>query len=238
MLVAIALFAILGINAFRELPIEAYPDVGDPWVQVITQWPGHAPEEVERQITIPIEREMGPVAKKTMIRSVSIAGLSVVTLIFEDSTDSALARQQVLEHLSAAEIPDGASPELGPLASPIGEIMRYRLVNCARTRTKECTDEDAKIAPRPLLELKDLQDWVVSRELLGVPGVADISTFGGTTKQYQLAIVVVGGLVSSLTVSLFMLPALYKYALVRKPLPDVRTPSPSLVGVRSEVPSE
>jgi cobalt-zinc-cadmium resistance protein CzcA len=187
-LVAAAVLVLLGIQAFRELPIEAYPDVGDPWVLVITQWAGHAPEEVERQLTIPIEREMGSVPKKTAIRSVSIAGLSVVTIIFEESTDNAFARQQVLEHLSGIDLPEGVKPELGPLASPVGEIMRYRLVSCAKTRAPECTDEDVKVPPLPLSEMKDLQDWVVSRELLGVSGVADVSTFGGTTKQYQVLV--------------------------------------------------
>lgn len=187
-LVATVVLMLLGIQAFRELPIEAYPDVGDPWVLVITQWPGRAPEEVERQLTIPIEREMNAVPKKTAIRSTSIAGLSVVTIIFEDGTDNTYARQQVLEHLNGIDLPDGAKPDLGPMASPVGEILRYRLVACAQTRTPECTDDDVKVAPLSLSEMKDLQDWVVSRELLGVSGVADVSTFGGTTKQYQVLV--------------------------------------------------
>src|SRR5882672_11535787 len=185
-LVAALLVTLLGIQAFRELPIEAYPDVGDPWVLVITQWPGRAPEEVERQLTVPIEREMNAVPKKTVIRSTSIAGLSVVVLIFEENTDNAFARQQVLEHLASVDLPDGVQAHLGPLASPVGEIMRYRLVNCSQTKTEECSEEDAKMSPRPLSELKDIQDWVVSREVLGVAGVADVATFGGTTKQYQV----------------------------------------------------
>ena len=183
-----AVLAVFGLVAFYNLPIEAYPDVGDTWVQVITQWPGHAPEEVERQITIPIEREMNAVPKHATLRSVSIAGLSVVTLIFEDRTDSYFARQQVKERLDNVDLPEGARPDLGPLASPVGEIMRYQLVSCAKVKVAECTDEDLKVPALPLTEVKDLQDWVVTKELLGVPGVAEVSSFGGTTKQYQVLV--------------------------------------------------
>lgn len=178
----------LGINAFVHLPIEAYPDVADTWVQIITQWPGHAAEEVERQITLPTEREMNGVPKQTALRSTSIAGLSVVTLIFEDGTDSYFARQQVLERLHNIDLPPDAVPDLGPLASPVGEILRYHLVNCAVNKTDECTPEDVKVGPKPLSELKDLEEWVVERELLATPGVADVVSFGGTVKQYQVLI--------------------------------------------------
>lgn len=187
-LVAATLLVALGINAFSHLPIEAYPDVADTWVQIITQWPGHAAEEVERQITIPTERVMNGVAKRTAVRSTSIAGLSVVTLIFEDGTDSYFARQQALERMGQIDLPDGVSPTLGPLASPVGEILRYRLVNCANTRTPECTDEDTKFSPRSLSELKDLEEYVVERELLGAQGVADVVSFGGTVKQFQVLV--------------------------------------------------
>ncbi|HEX4351955.1 MAG TPA: efflux RND transporter permease subunit, partial [Polyangiales bacterium] len=173
-LVAAVVLVGLGIEAFTNLPIEAYPDVADTWVQIITQWPGHAAEEVERQITLPSERVMNGVPRQTAIRSTSIAGLSVVTLIFDDGTDSYFARQQVLERLGQIDLPDGVTPTLGPLASPVGEILRYRLVNCSHTRTPECTDADAKIPPRSLAELKDLEEWVIERELLATPGVADV----------------------------------------------------------------
>ena len=187
-LVAAALLAAVGVNAFHRLPIEAYPDVADTWVQVITQWPGHAAEEVERQITIPTERVMNGVPRRTAVRSTSIAGLSVVTLIFEDGTDSYFARQQAVERLSKIALPDGVEPTLGPLASPVGEVLRYRLVNCATTRTSECTDEDVKIPPQVLNELKDLEEYVVERELLSVSGVADVISFGGTIKQFQVLV--------------------------------------------------
>lgn len=187
-LVAAVLLIGLGVNAFINLPIEAYPDVADTWVQIITQWPGHAAEEIERQITLPTERVMNGVPRQSAIRSTSIAGLSVVTLIFEDGTDSYFARQQALERLGQIDLPDDVTPKLGPLASPVGEILRYRLVNCAQNRTPECTDEDAGIAPRSLSELKDLEEWVVERELLATPGIADVVSFGGTVKQFQVLV--------------------------------------------------
>ena len=178
----------LGVNAFMNLPIEAYPDVADTWVQIITQWPGHAAEEVERQITLPVERQMNGVPKQTAVRSTSIAGLSVVTLIFEDGTDSYFARQMVTGRLGQIDLPDGAQVALGPLASPVGEILRYNLVNCAQTKVPECEKEDLDVPPKPLSELKDLEEWVVERELLATPGVADVASFGGTLKQYQVLI--------------------------------------------------
>ena len=187
-LVAALVLVGLGVNALRNLPIEAYPDVADTWVQIITQWPGHAGEEVERQITVPTERVMNGVPKQSAIRSTSIAGLSVVTLIFEDGTDSYFARQQVLERLGQIDLPDGVTPGLGPLASPVGEILRYRLVNCGQTRAKECTPRDFEVPPRSLNDMKDLEEFVVERELLATPGVADVTSFGGTVKQYQVLV--------------------------------------------------
>ncbi len=187
-LVAALVLVGLGVNALRNLPIEAYPDVADTWVQIITQWPGHAGEEVERQITVPTERVMNGVPKQNAIRSTSIAGLSVVTLIFEDGTDSYFARQQVLERLGQIDLPDGVTPSLGPLASPVGEILRYRLVNCAQTRAPECSAQDSDVPPRSLNDVKDLEEFVVERELLATPGVADVTSFGGTVKQYQVLV--------------------------------------------------
>lgn len=177
---------IAGATAFRRLPIEAYPDVADTWVQVIVQWPGHATEEIELQITIPTERVMNGVPRKTSIRSTSVSGLSVVTLLFEDGTDSYFARQQVTERLAHITLPAGVEAQVGPLASPIGEILRYRLVNCATTRTPECNADDVAVPARSLTELKDLQEWVVERELLSTRGVADVISFGGTMKQYHV----------------------------------------------------
>lgn len=180
------LLVALGIQSFRAVPIEAYPDVGDTQVQVITPWPGHAAEELERQVSVPLERVLNTVPRQVSVRSVSIAGLSVVTVTFAEGVADYFARAQVLERLPRADLPDGVSPGLGPLASPIAEILRYRLVNCAERRTPECRDDDVTAPPRSLSELKDIEEWVVERELLRVDGVADVASYGGTVKQYQV----------------------------------------------------
>ena len=177
---------VAGIHAYLSVPIEAYPDVGDTQVQVITQWPGHAAEEVERQITLPIERAMNTAPHQNSVRSVSIAGLSVVTVTFADRTGDYFARQQALERLANVALPDGVDPGLGPLASPIAEIMRYQLVSCRERPVEECADEDKQAEAKSLSELKDLEEWVVERELLRADGVADVASFGGTVKQYQV----------------------------------------------------
>jgi heavy metal efflux system protein len=176
----------LGVQAYAELPIEAYPDVGDTQVQVITQWPGHAAEEVERQITLPLERELNTAPHQSSVRSVSIAGLSVVTVTFADGTGDYFARQQALERLADVDLPDGVSPELGPLASPIAEIMRYQVGSCRERRFPECAEEDLQVEAKSLSELKDLEEWVIEREILRADGVADVASFGGTVKQYQV----------------------------------------------------
>src|SRR5215467_574618 len=166
------LLTIGGIVSFHRLPIEAYPDVGDVEVDVITLWPGHAAEEVERHITIPIERELNGIAKITFLRSISNFGLSNIRVLFADGTDNYWARQQVQERLTQAEIPLDAKPGLGPLASVIGEVYRYTI----ESKTM------------PLVELKALQDWVLEREFRKVPGVVDVVSWGGGIKQYQISI--------------------------------------------------
>jgi cobalt-zinc-cadmium resistance protein CzcA len=161
-----------GIIAFHRLPIEAYPDVADVQVDVITLWRGHAPEEVERHLTIPLEKELNGVARLTFLRSISIFGLSNVRAVFSDGTDNYWARQQVLERIGQADIPADAKPSLGPLASVIGEVYRYTL----ESKTM------------PLVEVKALQDWVLEREFRKVPGVADVVSWGGGIKQYQITL--------------------------------------------------
>ena len=158
-----------GAVAFRDLPIEAYPDIADTWVQVITQWPGHAAEEIEKQITVPIELTMNSVPHVIHNRSVSLFGLSVVTLIFDEQTNTFTAHQYVLEKLSLLTLPTGVSPTLGPMGSPVGQIYWYVL--------------DSK---RPVMDLKEIQDWNIEKYLRAVPGVADVSSFGGEVKQYQI----------------------------------------------------
>jgi cobalt-zinc-cadmium resistance protein CzcA len=161
-----------GLVSFYRLPIEAYPDVVDVEVDVITIWPGHAAEEVERLVTIALEKELNGIANVTFIRSFSNFGLSNIRVFFSDGTDNYWARQQVLERLAQAEVPADAKPQLGPLASVIGEVYRYTLES----------------STMPLVELKALQDWTLEREFKKVPGVADIVSWGGGIKQYQITI--------------------------------------------------
>ncbi len=172
-LALLAAFIVAGVMAFRNLPIEAYPDVTNIQAQVITLWPGHAAEEVERFITIPVENELNSIPQRAALRSISLFGLSVVTIVFEDDADGFRARSLVAQAIQAIDFPTGAEPSLSPDSTPIGEILRYHLS-----------------APPgyPLEELKSLQDWVVERRLRTVPGVIDIVGFGGPTKQYQVIV--------------------------------------------------
>src|SRR5712692_10392888 len=161
-----------GLVAFHRLPIEAYPDVVDVEVDVITLWPGHAAEEVERSITIPLEKEINGVARVTFILSFSLFGLSNIHVLFSDGTDNYWAREQVQERMQQADVPRDVTPTLGPLASVIGEVYRYTL----ESKTM------------PLVEVKALQDWVLEREFRKVPGVADVVSWGGGIKQYQITV--------------------------------------------------
>jgi len=162
-----------GIAAFRNLPVEAYPDVTNVQVQIITLFPGHAAEEVEQLVTVPVENEMNGIPKRASMRSISLFGLSVVTLVFEDDADPVYVRNQAFERLQAVSLPAGAQPGLSPDSTPVGEIYRYTLRG-----------------PKgfSLLELKALEDWVVERRLRTVPGVVDVVGFGGPTKQYQVLV--------------------------------------------------
>lgn len=163
--------AIAGIYAFSELPVQAFPDVQDVQVQIITLVPGQAPEEVERAVTLPIERTEYGVPKLTQLRSISMSGLSVVTLTFADGTDDYFARAQVLEKLSEIALPTGIQPQLAPLSTAVGEIYRY-IVEAP--------------AEMPLDEVRAIQDWTIEPALRQVPGVADISGFGGAIREYQV----------------------------------------------------
>ena len=170
LLAALAL-AVFGWNAMTTLPIEAFPDVQDVQVQVVTQYLGQAPEEVERSVTLPIEREMSGVPRMTQLRSVSITGLSIVTLTFADRTDDYFVRAQVLEKLGNVNLPAGVQPSLAPLSTAVGEIYRYMI--------------DAP-AEMPDYEVRALQDWVIRPSLRIVPGIADVVSFGGSIKEYQV----------------------------------------------------
>ena len=171
--ISLALAAILlawGAFSYTQLPIEAYPDVMNTQVQVITQWPGHAAEEVEKLITVPLETSLNGVPHVSSLRSRSLFGLSVVYLVFDDGVDDYFARQQTMERVAAADLPPGLQPALSPLASATGEIYRYTLTGA------------------PLMQLKTLEDWTLEREFKSIPGVADVNSFGGTIKQYQIQI--------------------------------------------------
>ncbi|MDB6020148.1 MAG: heavy metal efflux pump, CzcA family [Pedosphaera sp.] len=172
-LVLLGLFVFAGISAFQRLPVEAYPDVTNVQVQIITLFPGHAAEEVERLITIPVENEMNGIPKRASMRSISLFGLSVVTIVFEDNANGDYVRNQAFQHLSAVTLPTGAQASLSPDATPVGEIYRYTL--------------KAKNGFPPV-ELKALEDWVVEKKFRTVPGVVDVVGFGGPTKQYQVLI--------------------------------------------------
>ncbi len=160
----------LGIRAFGRLPVDAYPDLSPPMVEITTQWPGHAAEEVERLITVPLEIEMNGLPKLKIIRSISLYGLSSIRLTFKDGTDNYFAREQAFERLSDVDLPDGVTPGIDPLFSPSGLVYRYVLQSPDRTP----------------MELKNINDWVVSKAFKSVPGVADESGFGGETMQYQV----------------------------------------------------
>src|SRR6202051_2272804 len=168
---ALVLF-VWGIISFHNLPIEAYPDVADTYAQVITQWPGHAAEEVEQQSTVPLEVDLNGVAHLTHLRSVSLMGLSVITIIYDDDITTFNARQEVLDRLQLVTLPGGVNPAIGPDYSPTGQIMFYTL-----------TSYNPKY---DVMELKALNDWVVVNQLKSVPTIVDVNPFGGPTREYQV----------------------------------------------------
>ena len=172
MLGASLVLFIWGVISFHNLPIEAYPDVADTYVQIITQWPGHAAEEVEQQITVPLEVNLNGVAHMTHLRSVSLAGLSVITIIYDDETTTFNARQEVLDRLQQAVLPTNVNPALGPDYSPTGQILFYTLKS---TNPKY-----------DVMELKTLNDWRVRNQLKSVPNVVEVNIFGGPTREYQV----------------------------------------------------
>jgi heavy metal efflux system protein len=170
----VALLAILligaGVRAWERLPVDAYPDLSPPMVSITAQWPGHSAEEVERLITVPIEREMNGIPQENNLRSVSLYALSSIDITFDQHTDRNFARQQVFNRLAGLDLPSGVAPEVEPLTSPSGLIYRYTLQSPDRSPT----------------ELKTFEDWVVEPQFRSVPGVADDSGFGGGTMQYQV----------------------------------------------------
>ncbi|MGI4834166.1 MAG: efflux RND transporter permease subunit [Janthinobacterium lividum] len=167
-----ALVVVAGAVSFYYTPVEAYPDVTNTEVVIITQWPGRSAEEVERFISIPIETEMNSISHKTVIRSINLFGLSFIKIVFEDGTDNFNARMEAAQKLANVNLPDGVDPEVQPPTGPTGEIYRYTLTS----KTKSST------------ELKTLEDWVIEKNLKAVPGVGDVVSFGGKVKTYEVAV--------------------------------------------------
>ena len=170
---AILLFA-WGIVSFHNLPVEAYPDVANNYVEIITQWPGRSAEDIEQQVTIPIEIQMAGIPQMQHLRSFSLAGLSDIKLIFDDDSINDLNREKVLERLSQVTLPAGLQPQMGTDWSPVGQIYWYTL-----TSTNPQYDN---------MELKSIEDWQLEKQFKSVPGVVDVSSFGGKTREYQVRV--------------------------------------------------
>src|SRR5579864_3932193 len=171
-LIVIASLALMvwGVLSFEKLPIDAYPDLSPPHVEIITQWPGHAAEEVERLISIPLEVEMNGIPKIDALRSISLYGLSALEMNFQYDSDPYFVREQAFERMANATLPNGVTPGVSPLFSPSGLIYRYVLVSPDKT-------------PQ---QLKTIEAWILERKYRSIPGVADDSGLGGTTMQYQV----------------------------------------------------
>ena len=164
--------SVWGILSFRALPIEAYPDVANNYVQIITQWPGRSAEEIERQVTVPIEIQMAGIPHLTHLRSTTLAGLSSLMLIFDDDSRSDLNREHVVERLGQVSLPSNLTPQMGTDWSPVGQIYWY---------TVEGTNPSYDV-----MEKKSLEDWLLEKSFKSVKGVVDVSSFGGPTKEYQV----------------------------------------------------
>ncbi len=167
-----AVLVVLGVWSYSNTPIETFPDVTNTQIIIIAQWPGRSAEEVEKMVTIPMETVLNSVQKKANLRTTSSFGLSYVRIIFDDDVDDAFARQQVLSRLGNADLPDGVKPEVEPPYGPTGEIYRYTL----KSKTKS------------LHELTAIQDWVLDRQFKSLPGVADVNSFGGEEKDYEVSV--------------------------------------------------
>jgi cobalt-zinc-cadmium resistance protein CzcA len=168
------LLLLWGAISFRQLPIEAYPDVANNYVQLITQWPGRAAEEVEQQVTIPVEAEMNGIPHLAHMRSASLFGISSVMLIFDDASDNDTNRAKVVERLAQISLPNNLQPQMGPDYSPVGQIYWYTLKS-----TNPSYD---------LMALKTLEDWTLEKQFKSVPNVVDVSSFGGVTREYQVQV--------------------------------------------------
>lgn len=168
----VAIVVIAGVISYKNIPVEAFPDVTNTQIIIVTQWQGRSAEEIERFVTSPIEISMNSVQKKTNVRSITMFGLSIIKIIFDDNVDDFFARQQVNNQLRNVELPDGVEPDVQPPYGPTGEIFRYTL----QSRDKNTRD------------LLTLQNWVIDRQLRAVPGVADVVAFGGREKTYEVEV--------------------------------------------------
>jgi heavy metal efflux system protein len=173
-IVIAVLLLIWGAIAFHNLPVEAYPDVANNYVQIITQWPGHASEEIEQQVTIPVEIQMNGIPHLQHLRSASLFGLSSIMLIFDDKSDNDWNRAKVLERLAQVNLPNNLQPQMGTDWSPVGQIYWYTLKS---TNPKY-----------DLMELKSIEDWTLEKQFKSVPNVVDVVSFGGTTREYQVRV--------------------------------------------------
>src|ERR1700712_1177103 len=167
-----AILVIIGVISYKNTPIETFPDVTNTQVVIIAQWPGRSAEEVEKFVTIPMETVLNSVQKKSNLRTTSAFGLSYIRIIFDDDVDDAFARQQVLSRLGNADLPEGVKPDVQPPYGPTGEIFRYTL----KSNTKSIRD------------LTTIQNWVLDRQFKSVPGIADVNSFGGEEKVFEVSV--------------------------------------------------
>src|SRR5208282_6228627 len=175
LILAVAILLLIwGGISFHNLPVEAYPDVANNYVQVITQWPGRAAEEVEQQVTTPIEIQMAGIPHMAHLRSTSLAGLSSVTMVFDDDSVNDWNREKVLERLGQVTLPTGLQPQIGTDWSPVGQIYFFTLHS-----SNPAFD---------VMELKSLEDWVIEKQFKSVKNVVDVASFGGPTREYQVRI--------------------------------------------------
>ena len=171
--VAVLLF-IWGVFSFRSLPVEAYPDVANNYVQIITQWPGISAEQIEQQVTVPIENEVNGIPHLEHLRSVSLFGLSSLMLIFDDESENDWNRAKVLERLSQVNLPAGVQPRMGADFSPVGQIYFFTL--------------HSSNPMYDVMELKSLEDWVIEKQFKSIKDVVDVASFGGPTREYQVRV--------------------------------------------------
>src|SRR5713226_5312491 len=175
LILALALLLFVwGMVSFHNLPIEAYPDVANNYVQIITQWPGRAAEEVEQQVTIPIETAVNGLPHLEHLRSTSLFGLSSVMLIFDDESEDDWNRVKVLERLSQVSLPAGVQPQIGADWSPVGQIYFFTL--------------HSSNPQYDVMALKSLEDWTIEKQFKSVPNVVDVASFGGPTREYQVRV--------------------------------------------------